>query len=180
MVLQVNSLREEEHVSEDQLLFQAFSAMAHGAKAVSWACYSSGWWYHNVLDSEGNKTEQYEKLKSANAKIRALGNVCFDYNWSSAVRVNAGSKTDVSSFSEVAFTSDALIGSFNNENGVNAVFISPVEYDSKGTNTLTFKAEKADKVILHVAEGKRELTPDQAGLYRVELNGAEPCFITAE
>ena len=73
IVLQVNSSRPEEWTSENRLRFQAFSAMAFGAENIIWACYTAGWWHNQVLDSQGNKTEQYEKMKTVNAEIKTLG-----------------------------------------------------------------------------------------------------------
>ncbi len=73
IVLQVNSSRPEEWTSENRLRFQAFSAMAFGAENIIWACYTAGWWHNQVLDKEGNKTEQYDKMKAVNAEIKALG-----------------------------------------------------------------------------------------------------------
>lgn len=73
IVLQVNSNREERLISENQLRFQAATAMAYGAEVITWACYTAGWWYHQVLDEKGEKTEQYEKLKKVNAELHTLG-----------------------------------------------------------------------------------------------------------
>lgn len=73
IVLQVNSNRPEEWTSANRLRFQAYSAMAFGAENIIWACYTAGWWHNQVLDGEGNKTEQYEKMKTVNAEIKTLG-----------------------------------------------------------------------------------------------------------
>ncbi|MBQ9116811.1 MAG: hypothetical protein IJY04_07280 [Clostridia bacterium] len=72
IVLQVNSSVPEVWISENRLRLQAFSAMAFGAENIIWACYTAGWWHNQVLDKEGNKTEQYEKLKKVNREIRLL------------------------------------------------------------------------------------------------------------
>ncbi len=72
IVLQVNSSRPEEWMSEDQLRFQAYSAMAFGAKNIIWACYTAGWWHNQVLDENGEKTEQYGKLRKVNGEIRRI------------------------------------------------------------------------------------------------------------
>ena len=55
-----------------QLRVQAYSSMAFGAENIIWACYTAGWWHNQVLDEEGNKTEQYDKLKAVNAELHAL------------------------------------------------------------------------------------------------------------
>lgn len=71
-VLEVNSPTPDLFLSTDQLRIQAWCALAFGARSISWACYSPGWWHNNVLDKNGAKTEQYDKLKTVNAELRAL------------------------------------------------------------------------------------------------------------
>lgn len=73
MVLQVNSHEPEVWISTNKLRFQAFTAMAFGVDTIIWACYTAGWWHHHVLDKNGEKTEQYEKLKKVNSEIHFLG-----------------------------------------------------------------------------------------------------------
>ena len=79
IVLQLNSHREDYLLSADQLRFQAYTALCFGAETVIWACYTGGWWYHNALDESGNKTEQYEKLKTVNGELRALSEDYFKF-----------------------------------------------------------------------------------------------------
>ena len=78
-VLQVNSHQPEVFVSEDQLRFQANCALAFGSRAIIWACYCPGWWHNNVLDREGNKTPQYDKLKKVNAQLHCFGEAYMKY-----------------------------------------------------------------------------------------------------
>lgn len=79
IVLQVNSNRPEEWISENQLRIQAYSAMAFGAENIIWACYTAGWWHNQVLDENGEKTEQYDKLKKVNRELAELGKVYMNY-----------------------------------------------------------------------------------------------------
>lgn len=73
IVLQVNSNRPEEWITEAGLRFQAYTAMAFGTQAITWACYTAGWWHNQVLDDKGGKTQQYDKLKRVNAELHRLG-----------------------------------------------------------------------------------------------------------
>jgi hypothetical protein len=73
IVLQVNSNNPEKWISENQLRFQAYTAMAFGAENIVWACYTAGWWHNQVVDKNGQKTQQYEKLKTVNREIHNLG-----------------------------------------------------------------------------------------------------------
>ncbi len=73
IVVQVNSLHEEIWLSLNKLRFQAYASMAFGAENIIWACYTAGWWHNQVLDADGKKTEQYEKLKQVNSELRTMG-----------------------------------------------------------------------------------------------------------
>ena len=79
IVLQVNSNREAEWITENQLRFQAYSAMTFGAENIIWGCYTAGWWHNQVLDEKGEKTEQYDKLKKINAELHTMGDEYMRY-----------------------------------------------------------------------------------------------------
>ena len=70
---QVNSCVPKLWISENMLRFQAYSSMAVGAESLAWSCYAPGWWSKNVLTAEGEKTEQYAKLKTVNAELHRIG-----------------------------------------------------------------------------------------------------------
>ncbi len=76
---QVNGLHETDFTSEDMLRYQAYIALCYGATVINWACYTGGWWCNNVLDKEGNKTEQYDKLKHINEELRRFGEIYMKY-----------------------------------------------------------------------------------------------------
>ena len=78
---QVNShnAADFEPTTENRLRFQAYSAMAFGAEAISWACWMPGWWTNNVLTASGEKTAQYDRLKAVNAELRRLGPIYMRY-----------------------------------------------------------------------------------------------------
>ena len=69
---QVNSRPGLPPLSENCLRFQANVALGFGAEAT-WGCWCKGWWENNVLDKDGNQTEQYGKLKKVNAELKAVG-----------------------------------------------------------------------------------------------------------
>lgn len=79
IVLQVNSNKPAEWMSENNLRFQAYTSMAFGAENIIWACYTAGWWHNQVVDENGEKTEQYEKLQKINAEIRVMADEYMKY-----------------------------------------------------------------------------------------------------
>ena len=79
IVLQVNSVDPNYWISENNLRFQAYTAMAFGAENIIWGCYTAGWWNNQVLDDEGNKTQQYDKLQKVNREIHTIGEEYMKY-----------------------------------------------------------------------------------------------------
>ena len=79
IILQVNSVDPKVWMSENNLRFQAYTSMAFGAENITWGCYTAGWWHNEVLDSQGNKTQQYDKLKKVNAEIRSIAEEYMKY-----------------------------------------------------------------------------------------------------
>ena len=75
----VNGRYENDFTSLNMLRYQAYTALCYGATVINWACYTGGWWFNNVLDNEGNMTEQYDKLKVMNAELHAIGGTYMKY-----------------------------------------------------------------------------------------------------
>lgn len=68
----VNAQQEAFEVTEQMIRYQAYTALAFGVQKLYWACWSKGWWHHNVLDTNGVKTVQYDRLKAVNRELRAF------------------------------------------------------------------------------------------------------------
>ncbi|MBR6740028.1 MAG: hypothetical protein IKM04_03060 [Clostridia bacterium] len=79
IVLQVNHNRPEVWISADNMRFQAYTAMAFGAENITWACYTAGWWHNQILDDKGEKTEQYDKMKTVNHEIKTIAKEYMKY-----------------------------------------------------------------------------------------------------
>ena len=73
VTVQVNSYDPKVWITENELRFQAYSALAFGAENITWACYTAGWWTNQVVDEKGVKTRQYDKLKKINAELHSIG-----------------------------------------------------------------------------------------------------------
>lgn len=80
LVVQINTTSPDEYsVSLNKMRFQAFTGMAFGAERILWACYTAGWWTQNILDTKGNKTAQYDKMKQVNKEIHTIGEEYMKY-----------------------------------------------------------------------------------------------------
>lgn len=178
VVLQVNSREKDVFLSEENLCFQGFAALAYGASAISWACYSAGWWYNHVLDSEGNKTQQYGKLKKVNGKLRHLTAESLQYRWVDTQMLKGGESASFEEISSIRSSQDALLGKFKNENGKRGIFLFPLKDGKACGSLLRFRLDRNRKARLYKPEEESGLIPEKNGEYRVDLRKNEACFIT--
>ena len=173
VVLQVNSKDKDVCISTDQLRFQAWCALAFGVRAISWACYAPGWWHNCVLDIEGNKTEQYEKLKTVNNELCTFTDEYMRYTHVSA-RILRGSETDIIFGVTVSADADVLVGSFTDDDGRTALLCVPLESDK---NT-SISVESVDKMaILYRTASDSEYRKIENGIIYAEK---QPIFMYSE
>lgn len=166
VTVQVNSAKLEEWISENQLRFQAYSAMAYGAENITWACYCFGWWYNQVLYGDGTKTQQYDKLKKVNAEIHTLGDnymkyrndstYCIGFTGIAATMIEGSGMENSDSyddgvFSDIQSECPLLVGKMSARNGgrKRALFICPAgdPYDIGDLSfTLRFKSRRRVRI----------------------------------
>ena len=198
IVLQVNSNKPAEWMSENNLRFQAYTSMAFGAENIIWACYTAGWWHNQVLDGEGNKTQQYDKLRKVNAEIRTLADEYMKYRRVSTHFVGFEGHPDMRSVKQPAIASlntgvffdvksdngaPILVGEMVNRHGDGSVALmvcaadDPYEKDPKEYN-VTFRAP--DRCVRALGgEGYKTVTHLGDGLYAVSVKSNEGVLITA-
>ncbi len=198
IVLQVNSNKPAEWMSENNLRFQAYTSMAFGAENIIWACYTAGWWHNQVLDGEGNKTEQYDKLKKINAEIRTMADEYMKYRRVSthfvgfeghphmaAVQQEAVASLSTGVFFDVKADNGAplVIGEMVNRNCDGSVALmvcaadDPHETDPKEYN-ITFRAPNRCVRALG-GDGYKTVTDLGGELYAVSIKSNEGVLITA-
>ena len=197
IVLQVNSNRPDEWINQDQLRFQAYSALAFGARVITWACYTAGWWHNQVLDGQGEKTEQYEKLKTVNAGLGAIGPEYMKYRNVSTHFIGFGGKYALAGvnarpvpelntgvFLNLRMTDDKplIAGQMTaiDGSGKQAIFLcgaSDPWGDNKTDGTVAFATNGAG---VRVLTPYGELTPEKAdGEYRFRLPSCEGALLIA-
>ena len=195
IVLQVNSNKPEKWISKNMLRFQAFNAMAFGAENIIWACYTAGWWHNQVLDKEGNKTEQYEKLKEINGEIKYLAEKYMRYRRTETHFVGfensefAPAKKSVKSLSTGAFynlrASDGApltVGEMVSRaaEGARAVMVCPCDdpYDtSEKQFDIIFSVDSGRTVFAYGGKGKLPVTKLESGEYSVPAGSNKGIFI---
>ncbi|MBR5225626.1 MAG: hypothetical protein IKV90_08190 [Clostridia bacterium] len=185
-VLQVNSHQPDVFISEKQLSFQANCALAFGAQAIIWACYCAGWWHNHVLDKQGNRTEQYEKLKKVNARLHALGEAYMKYRHEETCFVgsHAPEALEKTGLSALEKLSVGPVSGLHADGAALIVGIMRGKDDPKGTALYVFAADDPKgacikrhrvkftcKGQVRAAAGNEDVLPtnDGAGEYAFDL-----------
>ena len=197
IVLQVNSHRPEEWMSENNLRFQAYTSMAFGAENIIWACYTAGWWHNQVLDDQGNQTEQYGKLKRVNAQIRTIADEYMKYRRVSTHFVGYQGHPDMNCVQQesIASLSTGVFFDVKSDNGAPILVGEMVSRTNDGSAALmicaaddpyekepkeyqvTFRAP--DRCVRALGgEGYKTIT-DLGGVYAVTVRSNEGVLITA-
>jgi hypothetical protein len=193
--VQVNSSKLQEWISLNQLRFQAFSAMAFGAENITWACYTFGWWYNQVIDGAGNKTQQYDKLKQTNAEIHTLAEpymkyktvetYCVGFEGTTMLEGSGEESIPVYSdevFSELTAGCPILVGKMVARDGgrSRALFICLADdpYDiNNQPRTLTFKSKRRIKVTS--GDGPLKVKRKCGGRYEIPVQSNQGILIEA-
>lgn len=193
--VQVNSNKVEEWMSLNQLRFQAFSAMAFGAENITWACYTWGWWYNQVLYGDGSKTQQYDKLKTVNAEIHALSpqymkyrrvaTSCVGFEGTDMLEDSGMENTEVYDdglFKELSAGCPLIVGRMVAREGKRgrALFIcvtdDPYDKDTQ-THTLHFKCRR--KITVTSNEGPIPVKRRCGGHYEITVASNQGILIEA-
>lgn len=196
IVLQVNSNKEEEWISENELRFQAYTAMAFGAENIIWACYTAGWWSNQVLDDKGNKTQQYDKLKAVNKEIHGIAKLYMKYRrtttsfidfegtpWLEGVPARTLPEYNDNEVQQLQASDNTplLVGTMTSRkgNGRKALFVCSADdpYDkAPKTHTVLFRTDK--KVTTTDTNGIRQrLTAKTGNLYEMPIESNHAILI---
>ena len=197
IVLQVNSHRPDEWMSENNLRFQAYTSMAFGAENIIWACYTAGWWHNQVLDDQGNQTEQYGKLKRVNAQIRTIADEYMKYRRVSTHFVGYQGHPDMNCVQQesIESLSTGVFFDVKSDNGAPVLVGEMVSRTNDGSAALMIcaaddpyeKEPKEYQVTFRApnrciralgGEGYKTVT-DLGGVYAVTVRSNEGVLITA-
>ena len=165
--------------TENKLRYQAYTAMAFGCTLINWACWSPGWWDHNVYDENGvQDRERYETLTKVNFEIRRMAEPFMKYRnvatWFVGFEGGGDSYTD-DCFESLKATdgSPVLVGDMKPRKpgtGDKALFVfaagDPTD-ELKGERVISFRA-KGDVEVLG-PDGALPVTRSDDGICTFKL-----------
>ena len=181
-----------------QLSWQIYSALAFGAKEISY------YGYYALYDwKTSTKTTAYEWAKDINNDIASFGNAFMAYDWQGVMFYDKGEtsaqmqavkngnadtavtassnmvKSAIVSSDEVSFvsTTDTILGVFATEAGDDAYLVANYDLTSSSTVTLTFA--NATSAIVYV-NGAQTTVALENGVLTLNLGAGEGAFVVAQ
>ena len=191
-----------ELVTEEQMKYQAYTALAFGSKYVVWANYARNWgggWHDAALDEQGNKRDQYYFMKNTNADLVAISPIYMRYTAKGQTMINANPDTSSVQFFgiehpleeleqktitdlTVAEERDVLVGFYEKNVGEGEAFIlvnsSDCYFKSSYSTHVSFRTVSGASVVTAYVKGVPTILDPVDGVYTVEVKDADAVFIT--
>ena len=188
------------YTRENELRFQAYSAMAFGTSMIGWCCYGGGWWTNWVVDVQGRTTEQYAKLKRVNTEIRRIaplydmlrrvdthfvGFSSVSNNYLAMCKTKDVARLDTGYFTEVAAETPEplVVGEFTGrtpQDPVHALFIVGAgDPFDENPHTFTVRFKSACPVKAYGKDGTLAVTRGEDDALRVALAPNEFALVVA-
>ena len=196
VTVQVNSSDPKVWIKENELRFQAYSALAFGAENLTWACYTAGWWKNQVVDENGKKTQQYDKLKKVNAELHSIGKDYMKYinkstsfvGFDGTDMLEETSESSLKEYSDEVFSNlsagcPLVVGKMVSKDGsdAKALFIcvadDPFDKAPK-KHLLRFKAP-GKEVTVRNGDGCIPMRRDAEGWYEIPVSSCQGILIEA-
>ena len=203
IVLQVNSNKPDIWITENQIRFQAYTAMAFGTESIIWACWTAGWWHNQVIDENGEKTEQYEKVKAVNHEIKSFADTYMKYRRTSTHFIGFGEnhpdlaklayapKESLSTgiFFDVTSPEPIVVGQMvgkNPDDGYALMIAAADDAQDKDNKSYEVSFRAYDRVVTvyrgNACRGNTAevLLPDADGVFHVPMTSCAGALVTAK
>lgn len=207
MILQSSTGNEfKDTLSEGDMRWQAYLAIAFGADGLQYYCYSfpksySGKYNYCILNEDGTPSVLYDYVKEINAEVQKFASVVLAYNWEdslgffgtvdSTYRVsyiqydeNYDQKVfkDTKHYVGVESTYDTVVSKFLSEQYGEAYMFVNFAKESSESNTITATFKECDAIAIYGGEGfdgtPKIVELDENGNTTIQLKYGEGVFVT--
>lgn len=188
----LNSKDHYRDVTEADVSFQVYSALAYGMKSIQYFTYDEHWdtgvGTTNCMIYGGGKTAIYDAVKNVNAEIKAIDHMMLNFNWQGTIGIPVDDEDGLMSYvtsydysspriSAYSATNDAIIGCLKDLNGYDGFMLvnakDPIDNVSV-TVSVTFNDATHAKVYIDGVESTVALTD---GKYSATLTPGQGIFV---
>ncbi|MBQ8494493.1 MAG: DUF4434 domain-containing protein [Clostridia bacterium] len=194
-----NNWMNREILSQRDIGFQVYTALAYGMKSINWFTY----WEHwdtgaNTLDNtamikgDGTKNDHYEWVLNTHANVKTLEGVLLNYDWQGTIELDLpaydGNDDSWSTYTDadnarlvdgsVSNSGAAVIGCLQDKDGFDGYLIANAQEPHKGgSSTVSMTFHSADQAIVYGADGSVTTVDLTNGAYSVTLAAGTGVFV---
>ncbi len=186
--------------SKADIGFQAYSALAYGAKTLSYFTYWLHWggtenevFYDSMVmppevsGGEGVKTDCYYAVQAVNQELKKFDHVLMNFDWQGTVAVTAGKNlksgllggvVDYTNprIKKATATEESIIGCFKDKNGYDGfMIVNSTEPSENKADEVTVTFREATKALCYI-NGEEQTIDLKNGEYTFKLNAGEGIF----
>ena len=187
------NLNDKDHyrtVTQADVSFQVYSALAYGMKSINYFTYGKHWdesvGTTSCMVYNGEKTPVYDAVKNINNEIKAFDHVLLDFNWQGTIGITGSNSNGIMNYvdsytskriSAAAANNDAIIGCLKDSKGYDGfMLVNATDPSANITETIsvTFNNANHAKVYINGVERVVELNN---GVYETTLTPGQGIFV---
>ena len=177
-------------ITQADVSFQVYSALAYGMKSVTYFTYGEHWdssvGTTSCMIYNGERTNTYYAVQTVNQEIKALDHILLNYNWQGTIGVTGDNEDTIMNhvaaytsprISDYSASNDAIIGCLKDLNGYDGFMLVNATDPSNAVNetvSVTFKDADHAKVYINGVEHIVELSN---GTYTATLTPGQGIFV---
>jgi len=187
---QLNAKDHYREVTQADVSFQVYSALAYGMKSINYFTYGTHWdtgvGTTSCMVYNGEKTAIYDAVQNVNTEIKKFDNVLLNFNWQGTIGITHTNSNGIMNYVD-SYTSkrisvynasdDAIIGCLKDNNGYDGfMLVNATDPSDDVTETISVKFNNADhaKVFVNGVESIVELND---GTYEATLAAGQGIFV---
>lgn len=177
-------------VTEADVSFQVYSALAYGMKSINYFTYGEHWdsgvGATSSMIYNGQKTDVYYAVQSVNNEIKAFDHVLLDFNWQGTVGISKTNKNGIMNYVEAynakrisgySASDDAIIGCLKDSKGYDGfMLVNATDPSLNVTETISVTFKNADHAKVYV-DGVESVVELNNGTYDATLTPGQGIFV---
>ena len=187
------ALNEKDHyraVTQADVSFQVYSALAYGMKSINYFTYGEHWdasvGTTSCMIYNGEKTDVYYAVQKTNNEIKAFDHVLLDFNWQGTVGITGDNTNGIMSYvdsytskriSAATASNDAIIGCLKDSKGYDGfMLVNATDPSANITETISVTFHNADHAKVYI-NGVESIVELNNGVYEVTLTPGQGIFV---
>lgn len=177
-------------VTQADISFQVYSALAYGIKSINYFTYGTHWdegvGTTSCMVYNGEKTDVYYAVQNVNREIKAFDNVLLNFSWQGTIGITGTNTNGIMNYvdaytskriSDYSASDDAIIGCLKDSNGYDGfMLVNSTDPSANVSETISVTFKNADHAKVYV-NGVESVVELENGTYSATLTPGQGIFV---